>query len=111
MFEKILNEKSMVDAENERWIIDCQWSEYNQCGSLGRNDCIKRQDAVRLLGEMNIKLVRIIEEYEKGNKNNPQLTNLLRQSTSVLSYAMWGLKELEPVQTSDIESNTELSIT
>lgn len=106
MFEKMLTEKSSVEIEQGRWNIRNQWSEYNQCGSLGRDDYIKRQDAVRLLAEMNIKLVEV---YEKEKSIEPQLAEELLQSTAVLSYAMWGLREIEPAPTTDVETSTKLS--
>jgi len=103
MFEKLLEEKSSVQITEGRWNIHTDRSEYNQCGSLGRNDCIKRQDAVRLLGEMNIKLVKV---YEKTKEANPKLAEELLQSTSVLSYAMWGIRELPSI--SQENTSTEL---
>lgn len=100
MFEKLLTEKSSVEIEQGKWNIHSQWSEYNQCGSLGRDDCIKRQDAVRLLGEMNIKLVEV---YKKAKSLEPQLAEELLQSTEVLSYAMWGLREIESASLTNTE--------
>lgn len=104
MFEKMLDDKSVVKIEKGSWLIHTDYSDYNQCGSIGRNDIINRQDAVRLLGEMNIKLVNV---YETAKQNNPEIAEELLQATSVLSYAMWGIKEIEPATSSNV-SNTEL---
>ena len=71
---------------------------------MGRNDTINRQDAVRLLGEMNIKLVNV---YETAKQNNPELAEELLQATSILSYALWGIKEIEPAMSTGV-SGTEL---
>ena len=58
---------------------------------------------MRLLGEMNIKLVEV---YEKAKEANPKLAEELLQSTSVLSYAMWGIRELPSI--SQENTSTEL---
>ncbi|MBP3543535.1 MAG: hypothetical protein J6J86_04850 [Lachnospiraceae bacterium] len=94
MFEKMLEEKSKVSIENGEWVIK-KFSETNKCGDIGRNDLIRRQDAVRLLGEMNIKLSEV---YDQGKEKNPQLANELLEATKVLSYAMWGIRELDAVE-------------
>ena len=98
MFEKMLCEKSSVEITNNKWVIDTQFSDYNQCGTLGKNDLIKRQDAVRLLGEMNIKLSQV---YREAKKVNPKLADELLQAHTVLSYAMWGLREMESAAPSE----------
>lgn len=94
MFKKLLEEKSEIKIKNDRWEIDVQFSDYNKCGSWGRDDLIRRHDAVRLLAEMNIKLANV---YEKIKRENSQLSEDALNATTVLSYAMWGVRELEPV--------------
>lgn len=105
MFEKMLDEKSTVSLEKGRWDICPEFSSYNKPGLKGRDDLIKRQDAVRLLGEMNIKLIKT---YDAAKEKNPNIAEELLQATEILSYAIWGIRELdaaENLQNTDIVSD------
>lgn len=105
-----LNNKSTVNIicsnnDNGKYSLDINkvYSERNQLGSYGENDYIRRHDAVRLVMAMNHKMNTEVREYFESRKM--EVPNELRNTNEILSYVLWGLREIDGVELNGV--NTE----
>jgi len=95
MLKNILDTKSGVEINEGKWQIRTEYSDDNHIGAKGKDDLICRQDAVKLVALMNIKLA---ESYEKAKREGCQVSEDLLETTKVLDYVLWGLRELPPAE-------------
>lgn len=104
-----LNNKSTVDitySKHDNGIysfdIDTVFSDRNQCGSCGDNNYIRRHDAVHMVQAMNLKMNTVVKEYFKSR--NMEVPDELKNTDEILSYVLWGLREIDGIYINDINS-------